>query len=160
MKKVVALVLLAAGGTVAQEYTRDGELALPDYSKWVYLGSGLGMSYTESNRENPPFTNVFAEPKAYDGFMKTGIWPDKTVLAAEMVASAGNLSINKGGRAQVGKPLAVEVEVKDAVKGGWASYGFPSGVQKSRLFPTTAACYSCHLEHAATDNTFVQFYPS
>src|SRR5258707_138657 len=101
------------------------------------LGSGLGMSYTASNPENPPFTNVFAEPKAYDGFMKAGIWPDKTVLAAEMMASAGNLSINKNGRAQVGKPLAVEVEVKDAAKGGWAFYSFASGAQKAKLFPKT-----------------------
>jgi hypothetical protein len=77
MKKLIALLVLttSAGTTVAQHYSGAGELALPDYCKWVYLGSGLGMSYTETGRENPPFTNVFATPAAYDKFMKTGTWP-------------------------------------------------------------------------------------
>jgi hypothetical protein len=28
------------------------------------------------------------------------------------------------------------------------------------MVPTTAECYSCHEQHAAVDNTFVQFYPT
>ncbi len=159
MKKGIALALLIVGGVAAQQFTKTGDLALPDYRKWVYLGSGLGMSYTEANHENPAFTNVFAEPKAYDAYMKTGLWPDKTVLVAEMVPSATNLSINKSGRAQVGLPTDIEVEVKDASKGGWAFYGFPKGAQTGKLFPRSIPCYSCHEEHAAVDNTFVQFYP-
>ena len=164
MKKLIALAILAVGAAAAQkyvalQYTKDGELAKPDYSKWVHLGSGLGMSYTASNPENPPFTIVYAEPKAYDGFMKTGLWPDKTVLVAELTASSTNLSITKSGRAEVGMPLDIEVEVKDASKGGWAFYGFPKGAQTGKLFPKTIPCYSCHIEHAAVDNTFVQFYP-
>ena len=160
MKKAIAIALLAAGATVAQHYSSGGELALPDYRKWVYLGSGVGMSYTETSRENPPFTNVFAEPAAYDKFMKTGTWPDKTVLIAEMRNSATNLSINKSGRVQTAKVLAVEAEVKDSGKGGWGFYGFENGAQAGKLFPKSAACYSCHEEHAATHNTFVQFYPT
>jgi hypothetical protein len=27
------------------------------------------------------------------------------------------------------------------------------------MLPRSADCYSCHLEHGAVDNTFVQFYP-
>jgi len=110
MKRLIALALLAAGAMLAQHYSSGGELALPDYRKWVYLGSGVGMSYTETSRENPPFTNVFAEPAAYTKFMKTGTWPDKTVLIAEMRESATNLSINKSGRVQTAKVLAVEAE--------------------------------------------------
>jgi hypothetical protein len=160
MKKVIAIVLLAAGAMVAQHYSSGGELVLPDYRKWVFLGSGVGMSYTETGRENPPFTNVFAEPAAYDKFMKTGTWPDRTVLIAEMRESATNVSINKSGRVQTAKVLAVETEVKDAAKGGWTFYGFENGTRAGKLFPKSAACYSCHEEHAATDNTFVQFYPT
>jgi cytochrome c553 len=29
-----------------------------------------------------------------------------------------------------------------------------------KQIPATAACYSCHAEHGAVDNTFVQFYPT
>jgi len=150
-----------AGGSFArQHYSGSGELGLPDYRRWVYLGSGVGMTYTDNKPENPPFTNVFAEPSAYDKFMKTGSWPDKTVLIAEMRGSASNVSINKSGRVQTDKLIAIEAEVKDASKGGWAFYGFENGAQQGKLFPKTAACYSCHAEHAATDNTFVQFYPT
>ena len=103
---------------------------------------------------------MFAEPSAYDKFMKTGTWPDRTVLIAEMRESATNVSINKSGRVQTAKVLAVEAEVKDAAKGGWTFYGFENGTAEGKLFPKSAACYSCHEEHAATDNTFVQFYPT
>lgn len=160
MKKLIVVVLLAAGARVAQHYSGGRELVLPDYRKWVYLGSGVGMSYTETSRENPPFTNVFAEPAAYDKFMSTGTWPDKTVLIAEMRESATNISINKSGRVQTAKVVAVEAEVKDAAKGAWAFYGFENGTREGKLFPKSAACYSCHEEHAATDNTFVQFCPT
>jgi hypothetical protein len=160
MKTIVALALLAAGGLIAQQYNKDGELSLPDYRKWVYLGSGVGMTYTGTVSEEPPFTNVFAEPAAYDAFMKSGTWPDKSVLIAEMRGSDSAVSINQGGRVQTTQLVAVEAEVKDLSKGGWAFFGFENGAQKGKLFPKTAACYSCHEQHAATDNTFVQFYPT
>ena len=28
------------------------------------------------------------------------------------------------------------------------------------MMPTSAACYSCHAQHAAVDTTFVQFDPT
>src|SRR5580692_4065235 len=111
MKRIIACAVLGAGWLMSQQYTKDGELALPDYRKWVYLGSGLGMSYTPgAARANPPFTNVFAEPAAYDAFMKTGTWPDKTVLIAEMRGSDSAVSINKAGRVQTAAIVAIEGE--------------------------------------------------
>jgi hypothetical protein len=155
-----AIAAFAQQQTVTKLYKKDGGLSLPDYRKWIYLGSGVGMTYTGEASENPPFTNVFAEPSAYGAFMKSGMWPNKTVLVAEMRGSDSHLSINKNGRVQTTKLIAVEIEIKDAAKGGWAFYGFEGGAQTGKLFPKTAACYSCHAEHAATDNTFVQFYPT
>ncbi len=151
-------ILLFAATAIA--LAGEQKLQLPDYRKWVYLGSGLGMSYTAIPHENPAFTTVFAEPAAYDKFMQTGVWPDKTVLIAEMRESATNLSINKSGRVQTEKVLVVEAEVKYASKGGWSFYGFENGAREGKLFPKSEVCYSCHEEHAATDNTFVQFYPT
>ena len=160
MRKLIGLTLLVVAGAAAQQYTKDGQLALPDYRKWVYLGSGLGMTYTGKESKDPPFTNVFAEPGAYDAFMKNGVWPDKTVLIAEMRASGSAVSINKGGRVQMDKIVAIEGEVKDASKGGWAFYGFENGSRSGKLFAKSVPCYSCHEQHAAVDNTFVQFYPT
>jgi Cytochrome P460 len=157
-----ALLGAAAAAEQAYEIAYVGEdgITVPDYGKWVFIGSDLGMSYTGETRANPPFSNVFAEPSAYDSFMENGVWPDRTVLLSEHRASATNLSINKAGFVQTGPAMGVELEVKDAAKGGWTFYMAPSGATTAKALPRSMACYACHAEHAAVDNTFVQFYPT
>jgi len=152
--------VLGCGLAAAQQYTKEGELVLPkDYRQWVFLSSGIGMTYTSAAPAgNPPFENVFVNPAAYQEFMKTGVWPDKTVLLLEIRASDSRVSINKEGRIQTNR-VAVEAHVKDSAKGGWAFYGFQNG-EKGAPLPKTADCYSCHEQNGATDTTFVQFYPT
>ena len=43
--------------------------------------------------------------------------------------------------------------------GGWGFFAFDNP-KSAKLIPRTAACYSCHEQHAAVDTTFVQFYPT
>ena len=50
-----------------------------------------------------------------------------------------------------------------ASTGGWAYIGFggANGLAESAMpNPATASCYTCHREHTAVENTFVQFYPT
>jgi hypothetical protein len=149
--------------TAQPRYAADGQLTLPkDYREWVFLSSGLGMTYQPMGGQNEPaFTNVFVNPAAYHSFSSTGTWPDKTMLLLEVRASASKGSINKGGSYQ-SDLLGIEAEVKDSAKfpgNGWAFFAF--GQAKSgKLLPHTQDCYACHQEHAAVDNTFVQFYPA
>ncbi|HEX5431399.1 MAG TPA: cytochrome P460 family protein [Bryobacteraceae bacterium] len=162
MKRVVALALFLTGIAAAQTYTKAGELVLPnDYREWLFLSSGIGMSYNAAGQpaENPDFENVFVNPAAYRAFMKTGTWPDKTVLLLEIRGSDSRASINKAGRFQTGV-LRVEAHVKDSSRGGWAFYGFNKGSRTGTLFPKTANCYSCHEQNGAVDSAFVQFYPT
>ena len=49
------------------------------------------------------------------------------------------------------------MEVKDDSKGGWTYYEASRGEKVGKPLPKSAACYSCHAEHGAVDNTFVQF---
>jgi hypothetical protein len=52
--------------------------------------------------------------------------------------------------------------VKDLAKftgNGWAFFGFGKSTS-GEMLPRSESCYSCHAEHAAVDNTFVQFYPA
>src|ERR1019366_3530851 len=101
--RIAILFLLVASLGLAQQYTKDGELVLPkDYREWVFLSSGLGMTYDPAAAPNgkPPFENVFVNPAAHRGFLKTGAWPDKTVLLLEIRASDSQVSINKDGRIQ------------------------------------------------------------
>jgi Cytochrome P460 len=144
-------------------YTKDGQLQLPEhYREWVYLTSGFDMSYTPSMQMDGHhmFDNLFVNPAAYRAFLKTGTWPEKTVLVLEGRAAQGKGSINQNGNYQ-GQVTAIEVHVKDEARfaGKWAFFGF-DGDKPARMIPTSADCYSCHAAHAAVDTTFVQFYPT
>lgn len=146
-------------------YTRDGQLRRPDnYREWVYLSSGLGMTYGPARADNPDrppmFDNVFVTRPAYRWFLQTGQWPDKTMFVLEVRSSESKGSINNGGHFQAGLE-AIEVEVKDErFPGKWAFFGFEKDGAAGKKFPSTASCYSCHRQKGAVDNTFVQFYPT
>jgi hypothetical protein len=47
----------------------------------------------------------------------------------------------------------------DGSKTDWAYYDFGLDRQSAKAFPDKA-CYDCHVEHAAADNVWVQFYPT
>lgn len=146
----------------APTYTADGRLILPTaYRKWVYLSSGLDMSYLSGAlRSVSTFGNVFVNPEAYDAFLASGTWPDKTVLVLEVRRAEQEASINRGGRSQ-GDIVQTEVHLKDnsRFEGGWAFFAF-RGETTAAMIPRTANCYSCHEQNAAVDTTFVQFYPT
>ena len=166
---LLAPVLLAAepDHKAGPAYTPDGRMLPPtNYREWVYLTSGLDMSYTPRGRsmgaamsEMHMFDNVFVNPESYRAFLATGTWPDQTMLALESRGAESNVSINKGGHSQGVDVMALEVHVKDASRGGWAFYEF-DGSGPAKKVPLTANCYSCHRDHAAVDTTFVQFYPT
>jgi hypothetical protein len=153
--------LLLAQSTGAPQYSKQGKLLLPaDYREWVFLSSGIGMAYSAGPASpNPPFENVFVSPAAYRGYLKTGTWPDKTVLVLEVRKSETQVSINKDGRVQT-DVAAIETHIKDASRGGWAFYRFAKGATEGELIPKAESCYSCHEKNGAVDTTFVQFYPT
>ena len=161
-------VLVPAAKAAPPGFNAAGELERPtDYRSWVFLTSGLGMTYgpnaPDGNRP-APFTNVFVNPEAYRAFVGTGRWPDGTVFALEIRSADENVSINVGGRTQ-GAMLALEAAVKDSKRypeGGWAYFSFDGEKElKARAapFPRSADCYSCHRSHGAVEWTFTQFYP-
>jgi len=132
-----------------------------NYREWVFLSSGLGMTYGPAASANPQFDNVFVTPAAYKSFLSTGTWPDKTMFVLEIRGAATEGSINKGGHFQ-DKINAVEVEVKDEKRfpNKWAFFGFNGTASSAVPLPESAGCQSCHSKNGAVDNTFVQFYPT
>ncbi len=151
----------------APRFTADNQLIRPEnYREWVYLSSGLGMSYSGEAGDptmGPMFDNVFVHPDAYRHFMASGAWPDKTIFVLEVRHASSKASINKGGNFQADL-VALEASVKDESRfpTKWAYFGF---MQNGRLrdsaaaFPNSA-CFQCHTTSAAVDHTFVQFYPT
>lgn len=167
---LLSLPLVAGAGepaadTHAPTYTADGKIVPPtDYRQWVFLSSGVDMSYNKKAMASkvPMFDNTFVPPAAYQSFLKTGTWPDKTQIVLEIRGSAHDKSINHRGHFQSGAPMAIEMHVKDSkrFKGGWAFFGVDADtMQPAEQIPTDRACYSCHKAHGAVDTTFVQFYP-
>lgn len=168
--KNAALLILAAFALTAQtatdgpQFTSDGQLLFPnEYRQWIFLSSGLGMTYgpaASADPSNPRFDNVFVNPSSYRGFIETGHWPDKTIFILEVRDATGQGSINNAGHYQ-NEIRAIEAEVKDEkrfpAKSAW--FGF-DGKDRATAFPATSSCNTCHTQNAAVETTFVQFYPT
>jgi hypothetical protein len=150
------------------KYTADGKLIFPaNYREWIYLTSGIDMTYNpqiaSAGMGHSMFDNVFVNPEAYKAFLKTGTWPDKTMLVLEVRGAGSKSAINKAGHYQTTDLMGREVHVKDEARfpetGKWAFFAFDND-EPGKMFPKEMDCYSCHQQHAAVDTTFVQFYPT
>lgn len=156
--RLIALFVFA-GACVAQTYTARGEFVVPqDYREWIFLAAGIDMTYSGQASARPMFGNVFVNPAAYRAFLKTGSWPDKTVLLIENRASENN-PLASHGKFQTNL-AGFEAHVKDASRGGWSFYLIRPGEQSGKAIAAKETCARCHQQHGAVDTTFVQFYPT
>ena len=146
-----------------------------NYREWVFVGSSRGLSYAQNV---PPQTqaanaggngemyhNVYLKPEAYREFVKTGKFPEGTVLAMELASADTKREPGLQGSFEK-EFIGLEVAVKDSSRfqGGWAYFSFSNGTassykEKAEPFPASAGCVACHKQNAATDNVFTQFYP-
>ena len=147
-------------------FTDSKELLRPqDYREWIFIGATLGMSYDENEekRKHPKFHNLYLNPAAYREYKRSGRFPEKTMVVMEVLTAKSQSSINRQGHFE-DELLGVEAAVKDSSRfaEGWAYFNFiaDDGSQKdiATAYPKER-CWSCHKEHAATDNVFTQFYP-
>lgn len=170
-----ALVVSAALGPVnlacaaeadAPQFTAAGELIRPEgYREWIFAGASLGMSYDEESEapKHPQFHNVYIQPAAYQQYKSSGRFPPGTILILELMTATSQASINRQGHFE-DRLVGIEAAVKDPSRfpEGWAYFSFrvPGGppAKTAKAFPKQR-CWSCHDEHAATDNVFTQFYP-
>jgi Cytochrome P460 len=149
------------------QYTTDGQLKLPvNYREWIYLSSGLGMTYgfVESAANavvGDRFDNVFVTPRAYRAFLATGTWPDKTMFVMEVRTASSKGSINKGGHFQQ-ELVGLEAHVKDQSRfpTKWEFFGFSPTARTGKPQGAKSSCQTCHSANGAVDDTFVQFYPT
>jgi hypothetical protein len=168
----LATMTMAAGGAAIGvpeppgraspiRYHADGKLQRPDYREWVFLGAGLDMTYGGRAPGEPPahhmFTNVFVNPASYRAFVGSGRWPDETIFMLEIRHTGTDRRPNRAGLFQA-EAVGLEAHVLDASKGGSRFYDFAARGSASPL-PAASSCNTCHAEHGAVDDTFVQFYP-
>lgn len=171
MRHFAALTLATALCAFADDkaqFTKDGELVRPtNYREWIFLSSGLGMTYgPNAPAAGSPlrFDNVYANPSSYREFLRTGKWPDGTVLILEVRESESKGSINQHGHYQT-SVAGIEAHVKDSRRfsnDGWAFFDLsPRQGQRDSVKAMAPGnrCEQCHIPQGAVDSTFVQFYP-
>jgi hypothetical protein len=162
---VVAEQVSQVSAPAMPQYDAEKNLRLPaDYRQWILVGQSLGLSYSEGvGGGHQMFNSTLMEPTAYRHFVETGQFREGTMLALILQGIGTNALPARQGQFATDVHM-IEMAVKDTgrVPEGWAYYQFGgpmAGGYRSTATPQPkASCYSCHVEHAARDNVFMQFY--
>ena len=142
-------------------FVADGRLLRPEgVDRWVLVGASLGQGYTDATEDGPGmFHRVYLESTAYQHFLGTGEFREGTMLALVIRRPERRVPPSRTGWTE-GELLTLEMAVKDGERfpGGWAYFDFGRDGDSAAAIPRER-CASCHAQHAALDNVFVQFYP-
>jgi hypothetical protein len=146
------------------EFDEEGRLLYPgDIEEWVHVGSNLGLNYRdqEFNVQNPgTFGVVTMEPTAYRAFMETGKFPDGTMLHLSFHGVVRDAELSPDGFA-TGPVMATEIHYRDSEKfpDGFNFFTFRPGQEAAAAESLPNVCVTCHIENAAYEGVFTQFYP-
>jgi len=175
-----ALVLGFGGGSRAEsmqgfgpQWTTDGQLVLPsDYHRWVFLGSPLTPNALNGGQAGfPEYHNVYVHPAVFDAYLRSGQWPEGTILLKELQltldgrASDGS-RVEASGRGYFpGQPNGIDIAVKDSTRfkdtNGWGFFNFghhaPPYAKTAAAAPKES-CAGCHEKNATADMVFSRFY--
>ena len=156
-------------------FDSDGKLKLPTgYRRWVFVGAPLTPNGLNNGKAGfPEYHHVYAEEKNVDVYLKTGSFPEGTVIVKELTRVL-NPTFPDGSRTEPsgrgyfnGEFNGVDVTVKDSKRfantNGWGFFTFghhPLPYDQTSAEKPLTECAGCHLANVAkTDMTWVQFYP-
>jgi hypothetical protein len=168
------MVLFAVlNATLAEErvpgprYDADGQLIRADgWREWVFIGTPLTPNALNDGKAAfPEFHNVYIDPVAYAHFVKTGQFPNGTMIAKELLSIGATQAVSGNGYFQ-GEFQGLEFAVKDTERfpkepGGWTYYDFGHRLPyvTTAKAHATEACAACHQAAADYDMVFIQYYP-
>ena len=191
----VSLVLFKMKPVAAQTqrsaavFEPDGKLKQPDptvFRKWVFVGAPLtpeglnngkyncdasGANCTRSNF--PEYHNVYIELKNVDAYLKTGEFPEGTVIVKELTRVLNptfpdSSRTEPSGRGYFnGAYNGIDITVKDSKRfaktNNWGFFTFghhPLPYAKAAAESPQTECAFCHQQFVSqTDMTWIQFYP-
>lgn len=160
-----------AASMVVPRYDGAGSMLRPEgYRTWVFVGASLGLRYPDEGEpakaEGPgTFHNVYVQPEAFEHYVETGEFPEKTILAMETYETGTRepkSELTGGFFEAEWTGLSAAVKDKERFPEGWGYVTFrrDGGPMKDAAEPfARERCYDCHVKHGATDNVFTQFYP-
>src|SRR5262249_10010011 len=156
-------------------FEADGKVRVPTgFRKWVFVGSPLtpnGLNHGEAGF--PEFHNVYVEQKNVEVYLKTGSFPEGTVIVKELTRVLaptypdGSRDEPSGRGYFNGAYNGIDMTVKDSTRfsktNGWGFFTFghhPLPYDKVAAEAPVQQCAGCHAANVAkTDMTWVQFYP-
>jgi hypothetical protein len=168
-------------------FNPDGTVQLPTgFRKWVFVGAPLtpeglnngkfncnaeGKNCTKSNF--PEYHHVYIEQKNVDVYLKTGDFPEGTVIVKELTRVRdpefpdGSRKEPSGRGYFNGAYNGIDMSIKDSKRfaktNGWGFFTFghhPMPYEKTSAERPAAECAGCHIANvASTDMTYIQFYP-
>jgi hypothetical protein len=157
------------------QFTADGKLKLPaGFRRWVFLGAPLTPNALNDGEANfPEFHHVYVEEKNLDVYLKTGSFPEGTILIKELTRVLkptfpdGSRTEPSGRGFFNGELNGIDASVKDSKRfaktNGWGYFTFghhPMPYAQTAAESPVSECAGCHLANVAkTDMTWVQFYP-
>ena len=171
----------------AAVFDSDGKMKTPTgYRAWVFVGAPLtpeglnngkyncnadGTNCTKSNF--PEYHHVYIERQNVDAYLKTGSFPEGTVIVKELTRVLNptfpdSSRTEPSGRGYFnGAYNGIDVTVKDSKRfaqtNGWGFFTFghhPLPYAETAAESPVTECAGCHIANVAkTDMTWVQFYP-
>jgi hypothetical protein len=168
-------------------YDSAGRVQTPTgYRAWVFVGAPLtpeglndgkfncnadGTNCTKSNF--PEYHHVYIEKKNVDAYLKTGSFPEGTVIVKELTRVLkptfpdGSRKESSGRGYFNGEYNGIDMSVKDSKRfagtNGWGFFTFghhPLPYDKTSAERPVTECAGCHIANVAnTDMTWIQFYP-
>ena len=159
----------------AAVFDSHGNLQLPTgFRKWVFVGAPLTPNGLNNGKAGfPEYHHVYVEQKNVDAYLKTGSFPEGTVIIKELTRVL-NPTFPDGSRTEPsgrgffnGVYNGIDATVKDSKRfpntNGWGFFTFghhPLPYAKTAAEASVAECAGCHIANVAkTDMTWVQFYP-
>jgi Cytochrome P460 len=161
----------------AAVFDSDGKLELPKpatFRRWVLVGTPLTPEGLNNNKAGfPEYHNVYVEEKNVDAYLKTGSFPEGTVIVKELALVLKPTFPDGSRREPSGRGYfngafnGIDLTVKDSKRfaktNGWGFFTFghhPLPYDKTAAEKSVTECAGCHIANVAnTDMTWVQFYP-
>jgi cytochrome P460 len=158
-------------------FDSDGKLKLIDpstFRRWVFVGAPLTPNGLNNGKANfPEYHHVYIEQKNVEAYLKTGEFPEGTVIVKELtrvldpVFPDGSRKEPSGRGYFNGQYNGIDVTVKDSKRfaktNNWGFFTFghhPVPYAQAAEEAPASECASCHQTYVAkTDMTWVQFYP-
>jgi hypothetical protein len=163
----------AAGSSA--DFDSQGRLKLPTgYRRWNYLGVSVTPNGLNSgDAPFPEFHHVYVEERNLDAYLKSGSFPEGTVLCKELTRVLdptfpdGSRKEPSGRGFFDGAYNGLDVMVKDnkrfAKTNGWGFFTFGHHAPPYAEWAAEGSvleCAGCHMTYVSkTDMTYVQFYP-